>query len=512
MYIVEKPTHQKGLYAILNLVEKRAYIGESIDMPIRALQHLVIISNDQSMKNADNQYMMMETNKQYWFFPIAYEETDNILHTESGVYKAELKMFLQIYERIFMYLVASSLQNPHALHDNPNKSNALYNNAKNKAITEMWKELISKIRDFHFTYPHSTRTSITFNIPHTATNKEIRKASETVLKKALQEAQDAFNADLQQRFGITLSDWNDMSRDQCQRCWDRAVKQLQNEHTLLADYFLLDETAPNFRKDYAAANTILGTPTLSKCRANELNIQWGEKSIFDPEVVSSLLRMGVFNKFGSHHGETPYEILLKMQIDIQRCGYSYWALKNINEDWVRTLAERRKCDKKPIYAIFSFTPSDSTNHSGQTINLQQSLSEEEIIRKDIEHKQKNEAELMNWWRESNRDPWKPIDNQITYITIPGKKKAVGFKVTDFWFTKEVFNSNELLQHFIAMPHLEDTEAISSLSSQQTAVCVALKADRVEEYKKISAAKSNWVNGLVVKLEYPYVVQLKHDIP
>lgn len=521
MFIIERPKYKNGIYAIVNIVEKRVYIGESIDMAARAVQHCVIASSDDTLRSTDNTYLASEKNKYLWGFTIGYIIDDQKLDTnqtgeEKKASDKELKDYLRLYERLFMYMIAQNLQNSIPIHkksnqNDRNKNPALYNIIGNKPLHQMEKDIHTLIKKYNAT--HTNRCRSPFALRENATPKEIDEAIICVLKQI----RIAFDTDLGSKFNaLSLQKWNILSRDQRVACWNHAVDSLEKNHRFAEDYFVLDETKPDFWQAYTGVCDMLSSPCLSKRKAKSIEIDWDEKSIFDPELIKSIQKLTIVSKFGSHNNETPYEILLKMKMDIEACGFSFWALKNLNEDSTRKLITQAGIkDNEPVYALFTYTGSDSTNKTGQNINLNAFFTRDEIRERDRDRKLENAPGLMNWWRTSKKEKtWSPIDDRITYITIPEGKQAVGLRVKNFWFSKEVFSNKQLYTQFKTkldrFPVEKSEKELSDTFSGSCSVTCARLKDDFSQYKHIFHAESDLIGCLIVELEYPYVVQLSHN--
>lgn len=514
MYIIERSQHLNGIYGIFNIVEKRVYIGLASSLQSRSQQHLGISKSNNSKKNGDNLNLEKETNKLFWQFVVAF-------NPDKGEYSS---VEARLYEHLFMYLIASKVQNNNPIHTKENKQGVLYNDQLNKPLKEMYKHLKRRVRDYNAKY-----------------NQNINLDDKLIC------AENALNEDLQNRFKMTLSEWDNMDRNERESHWNDAVRKLENEKVNGIDYIKIGdkqkimrvignkvaEEEVDFSTQFACANLLLSMPKLSKGTARQIGIDWDEIELFNNHSNNkdplNLNKLAVITKFGSHNNESPYEILLKMKIDLDNTTKSsngenrhcIWALRRFGGDWVRRIAtEELKANannRVPIYLLMMFTGSDIT--SNKKVDLNAAFTKQEIMQKDKDIKKNNPNDLMNYYRVSNQDNWAPLSEQLTYITCPNdsNERIDGLVIKNFWFTKESFNRCDLPQFFnsklksYANTPWEEKEASKSLSGSTSTVCVRLKQGLTpSNFNSIPHAEHDQFDCLIAELQYPYVVELAHD--
>lgn len=82
MYLIKKTKRTNGIYLILNVLKKKAYIGLAKNLSNRTLDHIIAICNYDNTDNGytkylDNKNLLNENDKEFIHFPIF--ETDNKL-------------------------------------------------------------------------------------------------------------------------------------------------------------------------------------------------------------------------------------------------------------------------------------------------------------------------------------------------------------------------------------------------------------------------------------------------
>ena len=416
-YIINLPERHNGIYAILNIVEKKVYVGLAHDMLRRTNEHFIAISNF-TIGN-DNQYLLNEENKQFLHFPIykKQEEINNLPDLESD------------YMAVFKYSLGFEL----------------YNIAKEKKV-ELHDE------------------------------KKYLKQVESSFKKLV---------------GESLIEISRLSKAEREIKWNSIVKKFDKSDR---ETICLESETGDFSKSnkYEYVIRKMATLVISKSiLRKDLKINWPEKSIKDQD----LYRDGaiIISNFGSHNGETPYEIIKKMDMDLQMSsdGCAYWALKNVNEETFR-----EKCnDNKPVYVIFKTTTSD--NSGGTKVKLDVIATEESIREKGQKLKEKNDPTLMQSYKDVENN-WHSLPQEITGVSSQTSAwregsgyKVVAFRIKKFYICKEDFSVTELKKW------------IKQKTGQQNTYDLKVKEEDFDNIEFINDSDST--ECLIAELQYPYVV-------
>lgn len=459
MYLVEQPENTKGVYVILNISQKKAYIGLSINLNSRSKDHLAILQDNGS----DNAQMLAEEQKNFWNFLVYISDSTK----EEG-----LSNEINGFESLYIYLFSKF-------------GFKLYNNKKYKSY------LIGEDVNLPKMYSVFKRKySAAFDYEELAV-KEL-------------------NSDFQKRFGIDFSAVQNMSEKELKLIFEKSIQRYAETHVEGLDFHYLNPQAKDFEEKYKHLCKTLFSPRISKNKAkNECQINWKEKSIFDEDL--GLDKLVILSKFGSHSDENPYEILLKTSINISipALGRSLWSFRRLNPKWVMHVAEEAGVTKnEPIYLILLYTASDVT--STKKIDKEKTFTKDVIIERDREVKE-NERDNPKflWYYRQDKEGWQAIPDEHLYVSIPPTYETVrSFNITEFYFPKESFLPFELYSFFNSKAEAkgntpwESQEASNTLKGSCSVTCARLKKN--SDFHSLPNAERDLVSCVIAKLEYPYI--------
>lgn len=469
MYLFERPKHQRGIYAIVNIITKKVYVGLSKKMPDRQAQHLEAII--MGLDDKDNKNLVNEEIKEFWYFTLVKASNDE-----------ELSAILYAYESLYMNIFKE-----HGFE--------LYNISKSKELETMKKELNEKYYLAKVDYDNGCAL------------KEINKQ-------------------LVKRFGHDIDELSSLKKEVSWDVWQKSVDKWRNNESWNdngeiiirkenIDYFFWD--AYEFISDTKA---ILQRPRLQKSKIKESKIEYKTKSIFDKDLNFS--KLAIISKYGSYGTDTPYDIILKKTLDLKKSkeekgkAITYWGLRNFNGDHVRKMVESAGFDeeKPPIYAVLLSTGSKAWSKG--ELDFEHCKSIEQIEEEDRIIRENNECDVKNYYLSVNNEKkksWIPLEN-VMAVTVPlsdakHPKMSAALVISDLYLCEEQFDYKEFYKLFKSyMVNNYVNETIMTLKGSNNNSCVKLK--KGYNLNQLSAIKSDMIDCIIAKLEWPYVVDIAHD--
>lgn len=443
-YLIDVPSRNNGIYMILNIIEKKAYVGLAQNMLNRTRDHYLAICN--KLINEDNEYLIKEENMNFLHIPIFQEkqQIDSLdLRNLESIYIMLMrdKYGFQLYNKAKRDITEASI-----------KRNGYKHKDYVNCIESLASELEKRIEEY--------------------TGFEIDKISKK--EKA-------------ERCCI----WNAVKENFCPEknknrfCLKKSDS--QKNYSQARNYC---DVLKRFKSFYISKNIL-----------SYLDIKWTEKSIKDEDL--NLDKLAIISNFGSHNGEIPYEILKKMDMDLKKSsdGCAYWALKNVNEINFREEIAKKLTnnEKTPIYILFKTTSYDNSGGEDVSKHLDSLMTQGEILQKDRIAIQENKSDLMHSYKNEN-DKWVSFPTGLTYITIPVYSigegtgyKAVAFRIKRFYLCKENVSFDKM-------------KTLANCSSgQQGTYFTNIDASVIEEM--IIEDNSEDVECLMAELEYPYIVEI-----
>lgn len=507
-YLIEIPPRCSGIYLILNLPKKTAYVGLAKDLAARTLDHFKAIccNRNDSTEEADyldNRYILEEKEKNFLHIPIWRSE------------KPVGNQRLHDIESIFIRLVRDGVP---LGEESGNSGFKLYNEMKKGYTPEDVIRTGSDKQD---------------EIKDLDEYRELERVLLDSLNRSL-------NGLLPDR-ALSLDTLCAMEHDERDALWNDLIKGFadsrergDNSSAALPERYILSKDSGNtYSADdsFATVWDKLSSFCISKEKLRALGIDWKTKSIFDPSLTID--RLTFISNYGSHNGEAPYDILLKKHRDMQTAsdGCCYWALKKLNEeDTINAVRTRlgTPSDNTPLYILFKTTESDNSDRNHPRPNLESVKSEDQLKAEYDERLRDNDRDIKSHYYAANPEKggvWKPIESCYP-VTSPwgnnrdSEYKSVAFKISEFFVCNEYLEVNQEITSTKASAqaqankfihtdinihpdHKEDGNINTGQCPVYKAECdlVGLKS-RPDAYSVIDDTQI-----LIAKVVYPYVVQI-----
>lgn len=447
MYLIKMTKRTNGIYLILNVLKKKAYIGLAKNLSNRTLDHIIAICNYDNTGNGDTKYLdnknlLSENDKEFIHFPLF--ETDNKLQDN----------YINNLESAFIITVRDYLSN------GDEKKDVLYNTAKK----------------------NYSKNNLSVDIDWDCINRSL---------------DDSFK----DAIGMTFKEYCNLAEDDCASLWEKMKDEDKKD-----GWYKLD-MKPNKKdksyvsytndKNYSKLLRDLESFKFSKSKLSDLGIDWEIKSIRDISNENFL----AVEYFGIHNNEVPYEILLKMKMDLDNSedGHYYWAFAkdslNIKEE-----VEKYNNDGEwpPIYAIFKTTTSNNsatlTKRKEKVRDMEMVLTRQEIEKKDENYKKENPLSLKHSFYDEDKESWTFLPKGHTYITIAsGTNRGIEFKTSALkvgkcWICEE-----------------SDIDGIID-KGNQNAYISSIHIENLKESKDVSDDTA----CIIARIDYPYIVELSHS--
>lgn len=453
MYIIKDMKRANGIYIIWNIVKNKAYVGLAENLANRTLDHIIAICKRQAL---DKESVVVENNgvsmdkTSYLDNKNLLEESDKeFIHFAIKVSEEKLtREYLQKLESAFMVIVREKLSINAKI-----KDNRLYNEAK-KSIQ---KDDIDGI-DF----------------------KQCERELEQETKNII---------------GYTFSEVCMMEEQERKSLWNRL------EFEKVMDCYKLNKGVYLEDSEYNKALKKMRSFAFSKSKLQAIGIDWDTVSVYDLLKEEKNVCVG---KFGMHNGEMPYEIILKMKMDMEQTsdGIYYWAVRNeISggfKERIRKTYPGLKLDTTDrwpsIYVLFKTTTSDNSAKCNvvDVISMEEIFSRERIEKKDLELKYKNNLDLKHSYYDSDLGKWRLLPKEHTYITISsGNEKGIedackALKIGKCYFIKE-----------------DIKELITKIDPN-----TLYPQDLPSKLPKFELAGDD-VTVFAARLDYPYMVHISH---
>lgn len=449
MYLIKKTKRTNGIYLILNVLKKKAYIGLAKNLSNRTLDHIIAICNYDNTDNGytkylDNKNLLNENDKEFIHFPIF--ETDNKLEDH----------YINNLESAFIIAVRDHLSN------GDEKKDVLYNTAK---------------RNY-------SKNNLSVDVDWDCINCSL---------------DDSFN----DAIGMTFKEYCDLNAEDCMLLWEKLEKEDEKEnwYKLKMKSDKEDENNYSYANDrkYSELLHDLESFKFSKSKISDIGIDWESKSIKDLSNEDFI----VVEYFGIHNNEVPYEILLKMKMDLDNSEdeHYYWACAK-NLKILEKVKEYKtiKCDGEwpPIYAIFKTTTSNNSatlaERKEKVRDMEKVLTRQEIEEEDERLKKENPLSLKHSFYDENKESWTFLPKGHTYITIAsGNNRGIEFKTSALkvgkcWICEE-----------------SDINGIID-KGNQNAYFSSIHIENLQE----SIGASDDTACIIARLDYPYIVELSHS--
>ena len=451
-YLIEIPNRNNGIYMIFNILEKKVYVGLAENMLSRTDDHFRAICRN-SVRD-DNKNLIGEKNKNFIHFAI-YQDDKTV---DDEVLRNIESLYIVIMRDCFGF--------------------GLYNDDKRNIKLE--EITLENIED----------------------EKEKRSK--------------ALNAKFKKYTSIELDEIKDTVKEELNYKWE-IIKEtfLKNNTEEKRRFSLTKESedvtyAENDNEDYKNVLLELTKFIISKESLKIAGIDWDEKSVIDEYEDLNLDKIAIISNFGSHNCGTPYEILKKVDIDInnEKVKRFFWAMKNVNEeDFYKQVS-----GMEHVYVLLKTTASDNSGGKNVAKELDRIIDENQIINRDYESKELNKPDLMHSYKDKD-GKWKSLPAKHTYVTIPvwtidkdgnvkmgSKDEGAGIKAVAFIIKKV----------FICKESFDFKKVIKSIGLQLGQNGTNIIKNGIPKEKFIENTKErDYVECLIAELEDPYVVEISN---
>lgn len=442
-YLIEIPPRKSGIYLILNLLKKKAYVGLAQNLCSRTLDHFKAVCITHEGETAIKVYqngkiVEVEVNEN---INILKEENRNFLHIPIYSYK-DTDYELTEIETAFMSIVKEA-------------GFELYNTAK-----------------INYSYPKKL-------LP-------IKDKLCSSLNKALDK--------------LDLPDIGALAKlKKPNATWDKLVnyfgKEKENRFVLTKEEDARYMTDGNYAKVYGKLESFY----ISKEKINELKLDKqiptvsllaGDKTSTD---IRALMKSEIIiSNFGTHNGESPYEILTRKTLDIKQCGYTYWAFKKGTNIEYYAEQLQKSGERDDVYILLKTTSSDNSGGYNPKPDLISSKEEKLILSDDANKRKWNKTDLKHAFFHDNH--WTLFPKEMLSVTSPrgdgyfeGMSRA--FKIDKFLLCGENFD-------------------IKEHTGQQPTYLHIFKEDFFQQNFPCDDSAS----AIIARLKYPYIVPISHTPP
>ena len=484
-YLIEIPPRTKGIYLIMNLIWKKAYVGLAQNLANRTLDHFKAIcctvdgegciadnqGDEVNMSWLDNKNLLKEEHRQFLHIPICIK--DKKLTDEE----------LRNTETAYICMVRDS-------------GFELYNVAKSKET----KWTLDVVKD--------------------------KVDCEALLQKLNDKLNSIVGYDLEslgkmEENGKEVNEiWSDLT-EKNDRKYHHSIKTWENPDL---GRFMLTKHSPSQRycensQKYKEIVGQLDSFCISKGKMDDIfkrpsdpdDFHFPVMSIKSNELRELLRNKIVISNFGTHNGESPYEILLKKAMDIERFGYTYWAYK---KDMEREVLESIKYvqatgkEHPPAYILLKTTKSDNSGGTNPRPDLMAQKAKETILRENEAKRRKNTTDIKHAYYDYDTSRWVLFPKDMSAVTSPrgnGKfeSKSVAFKISNFWLCEENFDINN--EEKIVALTLTESGKTGSLPSFP----VKFLDDSDNSFFDQNLPVNDETQVIIAQLTYPYVVPISH---
>lgn len=445
------------VYAFVNIIKKRAYVGETGEGESRELEHARCIfglanSSNQALINGDGEYDKCYCLMHLYLFP---EKIINV------------KQYYAL-ETIYMYLFVKHGFQLYNAKDKDNlgkKRNFLF--AK-MSDDERLKELLAFLRD----YPLIEKVCD----DNSSSPIEIKNWHELISiaeKTFLDDIYNMFNQHIEtivkgeNKYLITL--------------WNNFLKVKKND----ANFIILDKM--NSDADFFVFNKKKLQNLLTETQIKSISL----KELLEKGQLDTI----IYSKIGDYLGESAYQILqnklmdlnenIKLEFESKSVHACFWSLAGNQQEWLQTSINERKKENE-FYMILSYT--GSKNLSGATDKTAQFYSLDQKIYYSYPNKYRPE-----------------------YIS---SRSSMSFLISELYYCEENITREVIEEAFTAIFKCGKSKKIKDCSRQKPFFLAELRnTDKNNLKKKLENAvvDSNKTGLIIAKVVSPFVVAVS-DTP
>ena len=550
--IIEAPTSQSIIYAIINPIEKKAYIGETSDSFRRLSEHIRGIGfRDKEMGTNEN--LANENCRTFHFMTLYSRNYDK--HNKDT--KKEINEWI-LYETIYMYLFKKS---GFILYNGDNRQQ---DNLGKKRAFLLGNELLSEtLLNERMNYFLKSGT----------------KYSDDKLKEIWHKI-DMCSASLDKkikfRYGVTLETLRKLDRRKTYALWEKKYGFRKNTFTMKSEtkkedkdiVYVIDISPDNnikYINKLCEISCKISRKKLVKDELKVLNLK--EKSLLEMAEAGVLDKI-IVSKIGHYLGQSIETILLTKMYDIYHnklrekgkidivCkdkvsrddGICFWSLKNLPLDYTRDFIEKgvMESSQESFYVIMPYVdskppkefcvqendlknyyllnPHDNEDLETFHLRIQDKINQ---IQADKETDQLSGKDktllgiLASKYALSKEDLDSlnakdyPGRNSKMFPEVLNKKSLnVAFLVSELSYSKEDFDDKEFYKYFLSKrggykPSQSKTLFESIGYSSCCHMCAELnQKENLINFLKNCSYNSKFTGCIIAKIEYPYIVAIK----
>ena len=369
--VIKRPTYANGVYIALQLIKKRAYVGESNDIFRRIGEHIYGIAEIESEGYSSNLNLINEDDKRIEFL----EVHNNINTYKKRGWHSDIWTPWIYDETIYMFLMRKygyTLYNDKKDNVGYKRSFILKDTLTSPIIDlKKYNEDISKLKEKTISYLLKLKLKSGY-----ATESQISEDIDKYDLKLKEIFEDIFDKDIKD--GV----WQFSSQD-LEQIWNNKVRKIEQGNKkktgkdfLSMSYYLIkkSEDAKKYVKEMSGKSLHKGTVEL--CGIKPLS-----QAKLAEMIQSKKMDTTIFSSFGAYLGQSATTILATKSEDLKRhkliqngsgeweiilCdtvigeekGFCEWSLKNLNEIDTRDFFETTNENKKePKYIFLTYTPS-----------------------------------------------------------------------------------------------------------------------------------------------------------
>lgn len=519
--IIEKPLEFNTVYAILNPITKKVYVGETVDYNRRISEHILSICGESRNSNTN---LMNDCCKTYEIFPVICSKYDKRAKNSDRVWTA--------HETIVMYIFRKNgfeLYNSNKNKDDQGYERSFLFDTSNPLLGE--KSLKDKTEEF-----------LAKHFGNFYTEYGYKK-----LQELFDDVEREINNSINKRdFGKNLKD---LKNNNIEKIFEKRIAtNLDNSYYKIKTHNDICKICNQL------LSAKLSTVDLKQCGIREM-----EKNELLDEIKHNKFERVVFSKFGHYIEQSPITILSTKMHDINNnsiedfnfneLGFDLsdshnhkpiclWALKRLTPENSREFLSYSESNKKTRYIIMPYTKSkklyDKFKNSNLKVREILNPQVEESLEAFFERLKKiansndnsdkaiaNENFAFGYYKDTkSKEKSLPIPKNMIPPIISKTEKTSALLISDLkYINAECDNIVDLYKFFNSKTNDSTNELTTTLSSSTSHVCAYLKNDDVYnqdslcEFFEKSFEKSNTNNSatfLIGKLEYPYIIYINGE--
>ena len=449
-YLIQIPPRKSGIYLILNLLEKKAYVGLAKNFYNRTLDHFKAICNTHDGENTtksdkevnENNNLLKERNRNFLHIPIYSNVNTNY--------------DLQDIETAFMSIIKES-------------GFTLYNYAKSQ-----------------YSFPEKL-------LP-------IKDELCSSLNQSLHELQ-LDNIDALAKLKEPTATWNTLVI---------RFGQEEGRFVLTKD----EGQLYYYDKNYETVWRRLRNFNISKEKLALLGIDWEEKSILKfPEKSRDLIVISNYGSHNGEAPYDILQKKAADIKEYDYCYWALKKLNENNfQNLINSKLATDSNPQSSIYVLFKTTPSDNSTNNELKPNLESYKTEEQLRNEYEKRILDNDLDIKNFYYNPTDNNWLHLSS-LYPITSPWSKKpfeskSVAFKIKNFFVCKEYFDVNKDIKAMDKESCIHPFIGKQEDGTYNLGELPVYTGEIHPENLKVSNC-SDETQVLFAELEYPYLVIIAH---